>query len=130
MSSTTSAPPATRPAAPRVRPADGGEWLVLSPHLELGAGGEARVYAHPADADRVVKLYHTPNAETRSKLERMLANPPLGPGAAARGVRMAWPQALVEGEDGAFCGFAMPRAEGTRAFELYNPATRRVRAPR
>lgn len=130
MSSTPTIPHPSRPAAaPRVRCLDTGEWLALPPHLELGAGGEARVLAHPADPDRVVKLFHAPDAGRRPKLERMLADPPLGPGGAARGVRLAWPQALVEDEAGACRGFVMPRAEGTRAFELYNPVTRRTRAP-
>lgn len=130
MSSTPTIPHPLRPAAaPRVRCPGSGEWLELPPHLELGAGGEARVLAHPADAERVVKLFHATDEGRRAKLERMLADPPLGPGGAARGVRLAWPQALVEDEAGACRGFVMPRAEGTRAFELYNPATRRTRAP-
>jgi tRNA A-37 threonylcarbamoyl transferase component Bud32 len=106
-----------------------GEWLELEPRLLAGEGGEARVFGLRHDPERVAKVYRHPDPARRAKIEAMVAQPPVGQGAAARGVRIAWPTDVLLDEAGAFAGFVMRRAEGPRLFELYNPATRRVRAP-
>ncbi len=106
-----------------------GVSLRLDPLLELGAGGEARVFALPGDAERVVKVFRQPTPERARKIARMIAAPPLlGPDPEGA-VRLAWPQEGVVDEEGRPVGFLMPRAEGPRIFEFYNPVTRRTRAP-
>ncbi len=106
-----------------------GVTLRLDPSLELGAGGEARVFALPGDAERVVKIYRQPSPERARKIARMIAHPPLlGPDPEGA-VRLAWPQEGVVDEEGRPVGFLMPRAEGPRIFEFYNPVTRRAQAP-
>jgi TonB family protein len=106
-----------------------GMSLRLDPSLELGAGGEARVFALPGDAERVAKIYRHPTPERARKIARMIAHPPLlGPDPEGA-VRLAWPEENVVDEEGRPVGFLMPRAEGPRIFEFYNPVTRRARAP-
>jgi DNA-binding helix-hairpin-helix protein with protein kinase domain len=69
-----------------------GVTLRLDPSLELGAGGEARVFALPGDAERVVKVFRHPTPERARKIARMIAAPPvLGPDPEGA-VRLAWPQ--------------------------------------
>src|SRR2546423_1337138 len=103
----------------------GGPPLALDPELELGAGGEARVLEVPGDPSLVAKLYHAPTLERARKLALMLEAPPsLDPGAA-----LAWPVDLLQDGRSRFAGFLMPRAEGPRIFEFYNPVSRRRTAP-
>jgi hypothetical protein len=102
------------------------ERLVLDPELEIGAGGEAVVYGLPGDAGLVAKLYHQPSIERARKLAAMLSNPPAMP----PGTSIAWPADVLLLERGGFAGFLMPRADGPRVFEFYNPTTRRATAPR
>jgi hypothetical protein len=99
------------------------ERLRIDPALELGAGGEAVVYA--VTGELVAKLYHQPTLERARKLSLMLANPPRMPA----GTAIAWPVDLLMDARGAFAGFLMPRAEGPRVFEFYNPVSRRETAP-
>jgi len=113
-------------ALPHLVRADGRE-LRLDPALLLGAGGEARVFAVPGDAGRVAKVYHRPTEAHARKIARMIADPPvLGAG---DGVRLAWPEEVLSDGAGRVAGFVMPRAEGPRIFEFYNPVTRRAQAP-
>jgi DNA-binding helix-hairpin-helix protein with protein kinase domain len=106
-----------------------GVSLRLDSSLELGAGGEARVFALPGDRERVAKIYRQPSDERARKIERMIAAPPvLGPDPEGA-VRLAWPREVVVDEEGRAVGFLMPRADGPRIFEFYNPVTRRSRAP-
>ncbi|MET0397781.1 MAG: TonB family protein [Longimicrobiaceae bacterium] len=114
----------------RVR-CDGGETLLLVPGSELGAGGQATVYPVPGRPDRVAKIYHDPAPEQELKLRQMLLRRPAGAALMGAGAGIfAWPLELLRGEDGALAGLLLPRVEGRlRVFELYNPATRRERAP-
>ncbi|HEV7587930.1 MAG TPA: hypothetical protein VGO40_07335 [Longimicrobium sp.] len=100
------------------------ERLVLDPELEIGAGGEAVVYGVPGDGTLVAKLYHEPAIERARKLGAMLAHPPAMP----EGTATAWPADLLLDGRGRFAGFVMPRAEGPRLFEFYNPVSRRETA--
>jgi TonB family protein len=104
-----------------------GAPLKLDPALELGAGGEARVYEVPGEPGLVAKLYHHPSPERARKLALMVESPPEL--RAGGGATLAWPTDLLLDAGGAFAGFLMPRAEGPRVFELYNPVSRRRRAP-
>jgi hypothetical protein len=102
-----------------------GAPLALDPALEIGVGGEARVLGVPGDESLVAKLYHQPTLERARKLARMIEAPPALEGGAA----LAWPVDLLTDPNGRFAGFLMPRAEGPRVFEFYNPASRRRAAP-
>ncbi|MFL5385814.1 MAG: hypothetical protein ACJ8GN_25140 [Longimicrobiaceae bacterium] len=101
------------------------ERLVLDPDLEIGAGGEAVVYGVPGDGSLVAKVYHHPTIERARKLAAMLDHPPALP----EGTATAWPVDLLLDGGGRFAGFVMPRAEGPRLFEFYNPVSRRGAAP-
>jgi hypothetical protein len=114
------------PAAPVFRRRRTLEALALDPALGLGAGGEARVIAIPADPALVAKLYHHPTIERARKLALMMEDPPRLDASSAT---LAWPADLLLDGRGRFAGFLMPRAEGPRIFELYNPSTRRKAAP-
>ena len=100
------------------------EPLVLDPDLEIGAGGEAVVYGVPGDGALVAKVYHRPAIERARKLGVMLAHPPAMP----EGTATAWPVDLLLDSGGRFAGFVMPRVEGPRLFEFYNPVSRRQTA--
>src|SRR5687768_14455082 len=112
--------------APVVRRRSTLEPLALHPDLELGAGGEARVYALDGDPSAVAKVYHAPAIAQARKVALMMATPPRTD---ASVVRLAWPRDLLLDRGGRFAGFVMPRAEGPRLFELYNPSSRRHAAP-
>ncbi|HEV7587931.1 MAG TPA: hypothetical protein VGO40_07340 [Longimicrobium sp.] len=107
-----------------LRRRSGGEPLALDPALEIGAGGEARVLRVPGDDTLVAKLYRDPTLGRAAKLARMMEAPP-----ALAGAALAWPVDLLTAPNGRFAGFLMPRAEGPRLFELYNPVSRRRAAP-
>jgi tRNA A-37 threonylcarbamoyl transferase component Bud32 len=115
------------PPALLVRQRSTMEPLLLEPALLLGAGGEARVLAHPHDGDLVAKLYHEPTLAKARKVELMMADEPALDASAAT---LAWPRDLLLEMGGGFAGFLMERAEGPRVFELYNPSTRRHAAPK
>src|SRR5215210_8060282 len=103
-----------------------GAPLVLDPALEIGAGGEARVLRVPGEDGMVAKLYREPTIARAAKLARMMEAPPVLAGGAA----LAWPvDLLTDPNGGRFAGFLMPRAEGPRIFEFYNPVSRRRVAP-
>ncbi|MFL5537682.1 MAG: hypothetical protein ACJ8J0_01735 [Longimicrobiaceae bacterium] len=102
-----------------------GAPLALDPALEIGAGGEARVLGVPGDDALVAKIYRHPTLERARKLTRMMEAPPVLEGGAA----LAWPVDLLMEMGGRFAGFLMPRAEGPRIFEFYNPVSRRRAAP-
>src|SRR3954452_19416187 len=103
-----------------------GAPLVLDPALEVGAGGEARVLRVPGEDGLVAKLYREPTLARAAKLARMIEAPP----ALEAGAALAWPvDLLTDPNGGRFAGFLMPRAEGPRIFEFYNPVTRRRAAP-
>lgn len=102
----------------------------LQPSWQIGNGGEARVYALPAVQGApplVAKVHHAPSDERGRKLAFMVENAPGVPNASAPD--LAWPLELLEDDAGMVRGFLMRRAEGARLFDLYNPATRRQRAP-
>ena len=115
------------PATILVRRRASGALLELDPALELGAGGEARVYEVPGVPEIVAKVYRHPTPERARKVELMASAPPVLP--ADGGAALAWPSDVLLDAGGRFAGFLMPRAEGSRVFELYNPVTRRRGSP-
>jgi hypothetical protein len=99
---------------------------------ELGAGGQARVVGVAGQPEWAAKLYHAPAEQQVRKLRVMLAHPPAAAGDDKAEPRPAlvWPADLLRDAEGRTVGLLMPRVSGMhRAFELYNPATRRVRSP-
>jgi hypothetical protein len=96
---------------------------------ELGAGGEAKVYALEDAPNLAVKLYHALEKAPEEKLKAMLRNRPRDPIAKSGHVAIAWPQELVLDEKGKVAGFIMPLVPATRAVPLhqvYHPGSRRA----
>jgi hypothetical protein len=117
-------------ASSGIRSETGGDTLLLLPGSELGAGGQATVYPVPGREDRVAKIYHQPTPGQERKLRLMLTHRPAGASAGAGGRVFAWPLDLLRDGGGRCVGLLLPRVDGKlRVFELYNPATRRDRAP-
>ena len=96
---------------------------------ELGAGGEARIFAVAEAPELVAKIYHRPDEAQARKLRAMLAAPPDDPGGASGSLAIAWPADLLL--DGArVVGFLMPRvSDRAPIFHFYNPSTRRQKFP-
>jgi hypothetical protein len=104
------------------------------PGEELGAGGQARVVGVSGHPELVAKLYHAPGDAHARKLRVMLAHPPVAASAGGSGdagrPALVWPADVLRDPQGRTVGLLMPRVTGMqRAFELYNPATRRIRSP-
>ncbi|MBV9111181.1 MAG: hypothetical protein JO306_17375, partial [Gemmatimonadetes bacterium] len=113
-------------AARVLRRRSSGQLLTLDLARLIGAGGEARVLEVPGEPRLVAKLYREPTLERARKLGIMLEKPP----ALDAGASVAWPVDLLTGPSGGhFAGFLMPRVEGPRIFEFYNPTSRRRTAP-
>jgi hypothetical protein len=109
-----------------------GEPVETAPHLQIGAGGEARIYAMPDREELVAKVYHRPTEERARKLIQMLAEPPVDPTAGSGHASIAWPTDLLrDGEKSdRIVGYVMPRAAKSRPIlDYYNPAARRVACP-
>lgn len=109
-----------------------GQQEILNLTVNLGRGGEACVYAVPSDENLVAKIYHKPILTHAHKLQAMIANPPENPTANLGHISIAWPQELLEAEDGSgsIVGFLMPRIRGMRPImDFYHPGTRRLNCP-
>jgi DNA-binding helix-hairpin-helix protein with protein kinase domain len=115
----------------RLRRRSTGGTLTVQKSSLLGSGGEGAVYALPNDPGLVAKVYHQPSLERARKLEIMIQHPPDDP--MTGGHRsFAWPTELLVDDraGGAVVGFLMSRVLHMRpAFDFYNPASRRDRAP-
>src|SRR5271165_863297 len=109
-----------------------GEAVEIDPSMQIGAGGEARIYALPAAGELCAKVYHRPTEERARKLLQMLADPPADPTAGQGHASIAWPIDLLrEGESSdRIVGYLMPRAANARPIlDYYNPAARRAACP-
>ena len=109
-----------------------GQRIELFPDLEIGSGGQARIYAVPGDPGLVAKVYREPRDEYARKLAVMLANPPSDPSAAQGHASIAWPLDLLLSQDKKprVVGYIMPRAHAsTPILERYNPSLRRRECP-
>ena len=103
--------------------------IIIEPILELGAGGEARIYSMRQELSYVAKIYHDPTKEKANKLAIMLTNPPHDPMASLGHASIAWPNDLLM-DDGRIVGFLMSRVINMRAIiDFYNPGTRRRACP-
>jgi len=105
---------------------------ILNLTVSLGRGGEACIYAVPAEENLVAKIYHKPNPTQADKLRAMLANPPENPTASLGHISIAWPQELLTAADGSgeIMGFLMPRIQGMLPImDFYNPGMRRQHCP-
>ena len=100
----------------------------------LGRGGAGVIYQHPLDERQAIKVYHEhflpSHQHLREKIESMLA---LAPGdeeiwdAADKYVQLAWPNALLEDENGNFLGYAMPIVDMGKAVLLEQVLQRKER---
>lgn len=107
-----------------------GEAVEVGEHHQLAAGGEARIFIHPSDPARVIKVWHKPTADRARKVRAMLANPPADPMAAQGHVAIAWPTGLVRLAGPTVVGFVMPRVQGVRpVIDYFNPKTRLQHSP-
>src|SRR5579884_96711 len=107
-----------------------GAALVLGE--ELAAGGEGRVFAIPSEPGLVAKIYHRPNPERATKLDVMLAHPPVDPTRQRGHVSIAWPVDRVCNTQGNCIGFVMPFLDFSRSIsllKLYHPKDRAQSAP-
>jgi WD40 repeat protein len=103
--------------------------IIIEPILELGAGGEAKIYALRQEISFVAKIYHEPTEEKAQKLSVMLSNPPHDSMASVGHASIAWPYDLL-GDNGKVVGFLMPRVIGMKAIiDFYNPGARRKCCP-
>jgi len=76
----------------------------------LGAGGEGAVYQDASRPDYVLKIMHTPTANSEAKARAMLASPPAAQVGQYQGqdlIQIAWPQELLSDDSGAYVGFSM-----------------------
>lgn len=109
-----------------------GMQVEIDPGREIGAGGEARIYALPDDDSLVAKIYRRPTEERGRKLLVMLADPPTDPTAGQGHASIAWPIDLLRDRETSsqIVGYLMPRAGSARPImDYYNPAARRVACP-
>ncbi len=98
------------------------EKITLSTLINKGgaAGKIYAVYGHP---DLVAKIFHNKNKSStnRQKLEAMLLNRPNFPPAVKDGVeyvQIAWPEAILDDENGFCVGYLMPMIKMNEAVSL------------
>ena len=115
-------------AASALRVRLGSTLLSLDDSLLLGEGGEARVFRHPADPSLALKVFSTPGAGA-SRSERTLAKRLVALRAdklrafpAGLPALVVAPQAPLQDEAGALCGYVMRRVDGAQTLaELCSP---------
>ena len=106
-----------------------GQCITLT--SQVGAGGEAQVYAVQHDPTLVAKIYHRPADIPLHKLEVMLAHP-LSTSVPTSAALMVWPLDLLYsvGTSPRLCGFLMQRVLGMEpAVQVYNPVARLQQHP-
>ncbi|MBC6472057.1 MAG: PD40 domain-containing protein [Hormoscilla sp. GM102CHS1] len=108
-----------------------GQLITLDNRSELGAGGEARVFAVSGEPSLVAKVYRQPKQMHGHKLAAMLANPPDNPTASQGHMSFAWPvDLLLTTGTAQVRGFMMPRVTQMRLLiDFYNPKSRREKCP-
>lgn len=90
----------------------------------INRGGAAgKIYAHLGNPDSVAKIFHNKSKSptNRKKLEAMLLNRPNFPPAMKDGVeyvQIAWPDAILEDEEGFCVGYLMPLINMSEAVSL------------
>lgn len=88
---------------------------------EIARGGEGTVFALESRPDIVVKLYHPEILSRRgtaleAKIEQMIALRP-----SFCSLQLAWPALSILDASGAWCGYAMRRADGVPLTKLAHP---------
>ena len=90
----------------------------------INKGGAAgKIYLNADNPNQAVKIFHNRNKSStnRQKLESMLLNAPNFPSAVKDGinyVQIAWPEALLEDENGFCVGYLMPFIKMSEAVSL------------
>jgi DNA-binding helix-hairpin-helix protein with protein kinase domain len=107
-----------------------GQNIIIDPSLELGSGGEARIYRLPNEQSLVAKIYHEFDRDRAKKLIVMVGNPPDDPMKDVGEIMIAWPIDLLLNSQKQVAGFLMPRIEKMREIiKFYNPKTRLKECP-
>ena len=102
----------------------------LSLTKKIASSGEGTVWT-TSHKGFLAKLYHECNSERFHKLRVMIAHPPPDPMQARNHVSLAWPQDLLENQQGQPMGFLMPEiGESVKLSTMYNPRLRSRKAPR
>ncbi|MGB8700313.1 MAG: hypothetical protein WCD18_12930 [Thermosynechococcaceae cyanobacterium] len=103
---------------------------VIQLKRKLASSGEGTVWTTNFSGF-LAKLYHTPNVDRIEKLKVMIAHPPQDPMRQHRHLTFAWPQDLLQNEQGQCIGFLMPEImDGVKLSIVYNPKLRSRKAPR
>jgi serine/threonine protein kinase len=103
--------------------------VIIEPILQIGAGGEARIYGLRKELSLVAKIYYEASAEKANKLSIMIAHAPNDPMAELGHASIAWPNDLLISNEN-IVGFLMPRIIGMLPIiDFYNPGARRKNSP-
>jgi serine/threonine protein kinase len=103
--------------------------ITIEPILQIGAGGEARIYGIRKELSFVAKIYYEVSEEKSKKLAIMLNHVPKDPMSESGHASIAWPKDLLM-NNGNIVGFLMPRITGMRTIlDFYNPGARRINNP-
>lgn len=96
---------------------------------EIARSGEGTIW-ETDQSGLLAKLYHSPNLERVQKLEVMVAYPPRDPNLTQGHPTLAWPQDLLENQQGECVGFLMPLIpRSLKLSSIYNPRLRSRKAP-
>lgn len=102
----------------------------LSLTKKIASSGEGTVWT-TSYRGFLAKLYHERNPARFQKLRVMIAHPPQDPMQDRHHVSLAWPQDLLENQQGQPMGFLMPEiGESVKLSTIYNPRLRSRKAPR
>jgi serine/threonine protein kinase len=105
-----------------------GRTIVLD--KKLASSGEGTVWTTNCPGF-LAKLYHHPTRDRIEKLKVMVTHPPQNPMQQQQHVTFAWPQDLLQSQQGQYLGFLMPEiADGVKLSLIYNPKLRNRKAPR
>ena len=107
------------------------ERVVLGDMLNKG-GAAGKIYACPMYPDMVAKIFHdrTKSKTNRRKLEAMIQNKPNIPMIEEGGkkyVQIAWPEAVLEDDEGFCAGYLMPLINTKEAVSLDHLMQKAVR---
>ncbi|WP_299410454.1 hypothetical protein [Acaryochloris sp. IP29b_bin.148] len=102
----------------------------LSLTKKIASSGEGTVWT-TSRKGFLAKLYHERSPERFQKLRVMIAHPPQDPMQEKHHVSLAWPQDILESQQGQPMGFLMPEiGESVKLSTIYNPRLRSRKAPR
>lgn len=97
---------------------------------QIASSGEGTVWKTNR-AGYLAKLYHIATPDRIQKLQVMVAHPPRDPMANRGHVTFAWPQDLLQDQQGQCLGFLMPEVdESVKLSTIYNAKLRSRSAPR